>query len=122
MAYETIRVLQALTKGEVGGTELMVLRLVCGVDHTRFACEISFLDGYGPMVGRFQAECVPVHNLHGPGGFLGAARRLATLLKHGRFHIVHLYGFRMSLLGRVVYAARARRRAPRSPVGRFVYR
>ena len=101
MAYETIRVLQALTKGEVGGTELMVLRLVCGVDHTRFACEISFLDGYGPMVGRFQAECVPVHDLHGPGGFLGAARRLVTLLKHGRFHIVHLYGFRMSLLGRV---------------------
>jgi len=96
-----IRILQALTKGEVGGTELMVLRLVCGVDRTRFACEISFLDGCGPMTSRFQAEGVPVHDLHGPGGFLGAARRLAALLRRGRFHIVHLYGFRMSLVGRV---------------------
>jgi glycosyltransferase involved in cell wall biosynthesis len=101
MAYEAIRVLQALTKSEVGGTELMVLRLVRGVDRTRFACEVSFLDGCGPMASRFQAESVPVHDLHGPGGFLGAARRLAALLKRRHFHIVHLYGFRMSLLGRV---------------------
>src|SRR5262245_58169632 len=96
-----IRILQALTKSDIGGTELMILRLVRGLDRFRFACEISFLDGYGPITNYFKEARVPVHNLNGSGGFLGTMRRLLVLLHKSHFHLVHLYGFRMSLLGRV---------------------
>jgi glycosyltransferase involved in cell wall biosynthesis len=95
------RILQALTKGEVGGTELMVLQLVRGLDRVHFAPEVSFLDGYGPITNRVQETGTPVHDLSGPGGLLGTMRRILSLLHRSRFHIVHLYGFRMSLLGRV---------------------
>jgi len=101
MAHEAIRILHALTKSEVGGTELMVRRLVYGLDRSGFACEISFLDGFGPITRDFQEVQVPVRDLSGPGGFLGTARRCAALLTRGRFHIIHLYGFRMSLVGRI---------------------
>ena len=60
MTHEAIRILQALTKSEVGGTELMVLRLVRGVDRTRFACEVCSLTAavrwqvaFRPKVFRF---------------------------------------------------------------------
>ena len=97
----SIRVLQALSCGTVGGTELMVHHLVRGLDRSQFACAISFLDGFGPITRDFEELQIPVRDLSGPGGPLGAARRFAALLNNTRFHIIHLYGFRMSLLGRV---------------------
>src|SRR5262245_30383419 len=96
-----IRLLQALTKSDMGGTELMILHLVRGLDRSRFAPEISFLDGYGPITNHFQEMGILVHDLSGPGGPVGAMRRLLSLLERSCFDIVHLYGFRMSLVERV---------------------
>lgn len=95
-----VRVLQALTTGEPGGTELMVARLVARLAGYGVQCEVSFLDSAGSMAERFRALGVATHDLSG-GGAPGAFWRLIRLLRRGRFHIVHLYGFRMSLLGRV---------------------
>lgn len=101
MQRQPARILQALTKSEFGGTELMVLQLVQGLDRAHFASEVSFLDGCGPITNRVQETGIPVHDLSGPGGLLGTMRRFLSLLHRSRFHLVHLYGFRMSLLGRI---------------------
>jgi glycosyltransferase involved in cell wall biosynthesis len=106
-----IRILQALSVAVLGGTELMTLRLIEGLDAGRFRCEVSFLDGFGPATPLFRQAGIPTHALTGPGGYLGALARLVKLLRRGRFDIVHLYGLRMSLLGRL--AARFARPRPR---------
>lgn len=83
-----IRVLQALTTGELGGTELMVARLA----GYGFRCEVSFLDGAGSMAERFRALGVATHDLSG-GGAPGAFWRLVRLMRRGRFAIVICTGF-----------------------------
>lgn len=104
-----IRVLQALTTGEFGGTELMVSRLVTRLARCGVQCEVSVLDGSGPVFERLERSGIRVHRLRSAGAPT-AFRRLLAILREGRFHILHLYGFRMSLLGRV--AARFIRQRP----------
>ena len=101
MEQGPLRILQALTKSEIGGTESMVFRLVQGLDRSRFDITISFLDGYGPIADCFHQLGIPVHDLSGPGGRLSTMRRLLSFFTTSRFHLVHLYGFRMSLFGRL---------------------
>ena len=105
-----IRILHGLTTGGFGGTELMVLSLVELLDRGRFAVEVSLLDGWGPVATRLEAMGIPVHDLRASGGALQTFRRLRRLLAARRYHVLHLYGFRMSLLGRV--AARVVRPRP----------
>ncbi len=104
---KSIRILQALTTAEAHGTELMTLRLVKGLMARGFACEVSFLDGLGPVANSFQNLGIPVHDLRGNGAGL---LRLIQLLARRRYDIVHLYGFRMSIIGRI--AARLVQRRP----------
>jgi glycosyltransferase involved in cell wall biosynthesis len=105
-----IQILQALSVAVLGGTELMTLRLIEGLDAGRFRCEVSFLDGFGPVTPLFQRAGIPVHDLTGSGRYLGTFARLVRLLRRGRYQIVHFYGLRMSLLGRL--AARCVRPRP----------
>lgn len=105
-----IRVLQALSTGRIGGAETMVLKLVSHLDTSRFVSEVSFLDGRGRLSQSFEAAGIPTHDLSVAGGYLGAFWRFVQLVRARRFHIVHLYGFRVSLLGRL--AARAVRPRP----------
>lgn len=93
-----MRILQALTTAEPHGTELMTLRLVKGLIARGYTCEVSFLDGLGPVAASFQSLGVPVHDLRGNGA---ALLRVIQLLARRRYDIVHLYGFRMSVIGRI---------------------
>jgi glycosyltransferase involved in cell wall biosynthesis len=95
------RILQALSVGEIGGTELMVLELVTRLDRSEFQCEVSVLDRPGPVSREMRARGVPVHELEGWAGPAGAFIRLLRLFRRQRYDIVHLYGFRVSLLGRL---------------------
>lgn len=110
MAEGSVRVLQALTTAEVGGTEIMVWRLVRGLEGSRVVCEVSVLRGDGPLAGRLESRGVRVHRLGAGAGVAGAFSRLVRVLRAGRFHVLHLYGFQMSLLGRL--AARLVRPRP----------
>lgn len=86
------RVLQVLTCDTVGGTELMVRRLVCDMDPARVHTEVAILAPPGPIAGALAADGVPVTSL-GPGRLLPFVR-LARMLRRERFDIVHAYGFR----------------------------
>jgi glycosyltransferase involved in cell wall biosynthesis len=96
-----IRVLQALSLSTLGGTEQMVLQLVSHMDRALFDGHVGFLDSTGPLVGRFQRLGVVVHKLDGRGGLPGIIWRLVRILQACRYDIVHLYGLRMSLIGRM---------------------
>lgn len=106
-----IRVLHALSGGHLGGTERMVDRLVRRLDGTAFLSEISVLDEPGTTSAQLAESGFRVHYLEGGRGHLGALGRFASVLRAGRYHIVHLYGFRVSLLGRL--AARSCRVRPK---------
>jgi glycosyltransferase involved in cell wall biosynthesis len=95
-----IRVLQALTTAELGGTERMVLRLLEHTDRARVECDLSVLDGDGPVLAHARELGVRTIDLTGSGGPMGAGRRFRRLLVEGRYDVVHFYGFRMSLIGR----------------------
>lgn len=96
-----IKILQGLTTGQLGGTELMVCRLLSRLDRSQFSAEVCLLEGPGPLVGRLNEIRIPFHDLSGIGGAARALWRLRHLLCTRRYHIVHFYGLRMSLLGRL---------------------
>jgi len=106
-----IRILHALSGGHIGGTERMVDRLVRGLNASAFHSEISVLDESGATSAHLAKSGFPVHHLDGRRGHIGAVRRFVAVLQAGRYDIVHLYGFRVSLLGRL--AARLCRTPPK---------
>ena len=107
-----IRVLQTLSGGQLGGTELMVAQLLERLDRVEFPTDVSLLDAAGPITDRFAQMGIAVHELYAERGYLTAAAAFRALLHAGAYDVVHLYGFRMSLLGRFV----ASRQRPRPVV------
>jgi glycosyltransferase involved in cell wall biosynthesis len=102
--------LQALSISTIGGTEQMVLQLVPRMDQSFSLNHVSFLDSTGPVVERFQRLGVQVHRLDGRGRLVSCIWKMVGILQTHRYDIVHLYGFRVSLIGRL--AARLVRPRP----------
>lgn len=105
-----VTVLQALSSGGIGGTERMALTLIERLDPCRVASEVSVLDSLGDTAGQIAARGVPVHWLGGRGGPLGSAHRLARVISERSIDVIHLYGFRMSLVGRLALSLVSRTR------------
>lgn len=107
----SLRVLQALAGGGVGGTETSVFALAPRLRAGGVHVEVSLLDGHGAVSLPHRGGPIPVHDLTaGGGGLPGIALRFRRLLAGGRFDLVHLYGLRMATLGRAV--ARTLQRRP----------
>lgn len=104
-----MRVLQALTTGGVGGTERMVASLVDRLSAYGVQSAVSVLEGGGGVLESFRAGGVTVYELGGERSYRTAVGRLAELFAAGVFDVVHLYGFRMSLVARAA-AIKARAR------------
>lgn len=104
-----MRILHALTTANPGGTEVSVARLLPALRAQGVEGEVSVLRGPGPMDEWFDALAIPVHALR--TGRWPAAQGLRAALKAGQFDILHLYGFEMSVIGRLV--ARSVSRRPR---------
>jgi len=99
----TLRVLQALGGGYVGGTEAYVFSVAPRLLANGVAVEVSLLDGHGPLSEQHRHGAIPVHDLADEGrGLLAVARRFRRLLIAGRFDLVQMYGIRMATLGRIV--------------------
>jgi glycosyltransferase involved in cell wall biosynthesis len=101
-----IRVLQLITSLDRGGAENHLLALLTHADHEAFENEVAVLVGEGELVPVFREAGIPVHLLHAGSRFdTRALGRLVTLLRDGRFDIVHSHLFRAD-----IYAGLAVRR------------
>lgn len=115
MTGRPIRVVQVLSSGRVGGTERMVSALAGAMDARTFESHVTVPDASGPIADVLRAHGTPLHELPPPHAPLRTARRLAALIDEWRFDVVHLYGLRMSLIGRA--ARRLAVHRPRIVIG-----
>ena len=97
------RVLFLITEMDVGGAERCVRQLARGLDRARFAPEVAWLAGDGPLAAGLKNEGIPTHPLGMKGkGDLRVAWRLAKLLRARRPAILHTFLFHANLLGRLL--------------------
>ena len=108
IGHRRIRVLQFLTVDDLAGTELMTYDLVQAMDKDRFDVHVAFLLNRGSLSERLERAGIPVHCLRGNEGFVRPLRELIELVRSKHFDLVHLYGFKTSILGRAVFKALSR--------------
>jgi glycosyltransferase involved in cell wall biosynthesis len=106
-----IRVLQVITSLERGGAENHLLALLTHADRSAFEIETAVLSGEGELVPVFREAGIRVHLLRARGRLDPLAlRRLAALLHHGRFDIVHSHLFRADIYAGLAVAQMRERR------------
>lgn len=95
-----MRVTHVITGLEVGGAELMLLRLVTACDRTRFAHDVVSLTSRGPVAPMLEAQGVPVRALGmRRGGFdAGAPFRLARHLRLSGSDLVQSWMYHADLV------------------------
>ncbi|MEU3410471.1 glycosyltransferase [Streptomyces sp. NPDC006658] len=94
-----MRVLHVITGLGVGGAETQ-LRLL--LRHLPVECEVVTLTEPGPVAAGLVADGVRVTHLKMAGNRdLGALPRLARLIRHGRYDLVHTHLYRACLYGRI---------------------
>ena len=93
-----IRVLQVITSLDRGGAENHLLALMTHADRQAFDFEVAILRGEGELVPTFRQADIPVHLLRARSRFDPLAlRRLISLLRNGRYDIVHSHLFRADI-------------------------
>jgi glycosyltransferase involved in cell wall biosynthesis len=97
-----IRVLHLLAAGTAGGAEHHVLRLLAGLDRSRFEPWLAVFearpDAARSLLGDFRAAGVRVVVLDERGRWSRVAMlRLGALLRRGRFEVVHSHSLRSDL-------------------------
>jgi glycosyltransferase involved in cell wall biosynthesis len=97
-----VRVLHVLPLDTLAGTELMVASLVLRSDPDALHQDLATLQPPGPIAERVTAGSGRVASLGGRGAIVGAAWRLARLLRSGNYDVVNAYGLKASVLARVL--------------------
>ncbi|MEW6007386.1 MAG: glycosyltransferase [bacterium] len=97
-----IKVLQFLSTSKIGGTEKMVLSLIKGMDKAIFQNDVCILDSKREMSFEFEKETNVYYLNYEKGGILKATLSLFWFLKRNKYDIIHIYGFRANILGRIV--------------------
>jgi glycosyltransferase involved in cell wall biosynthesis len=93
-----LRVLQLITSLERGGAENHLLALLTHADRSAFEFEVAVLRGEGELVAVFRQAGIPVHLLGARSRVDPfALRRLTSLLRDGRFDILHSHLFRADI-------------------------
>src|SRR4051812_44045131 len=96
-----VRVLQVLTCDAPGGTEQMVATLSERIDRSRVVCDVVTLDRPGPIAKRLADAGVWVDSL-GNAGSGRAYARLAATLHRRKPQVVNAYGFKATMMGRML--------------------
>lgn len=97
------RIVYLITGLNVGGAEMMLCRLVKGLDRVRFDPVVISLLPPGPVAEKIQAEGLPVYSLYMASKLdAWALWRLYGLLRRLDPVILHTFLFHANLLGRVV--------------------
>jgi glycosyltransferase involved in cell wall biosynthesis len=93
-----IRVLQLITSLERGGAENHLLALLTHADRQAFEIDTAVLSGEGELVPIFRESGIRVHLLKARSRFDPLAlRRLVTLLREGKYDILHSHLFRADI-------------------------
>jgi glycosyltransferase involved in cell wall biosynthesis len=100
-----------LAYDELAGTELMVASLIRHSDPDRASHELAVLSTRGPIVEGLRAESRVATALGGRYGLAGAALRLARLMHARRYDVVNAYGFKASMVARILVRLLGRRAA-----------
>jgi glycosyltransferase involved in cell wall biosynthesis len=98
---EPIRVTHVIAGLELGGAEMMLCKLLAGIDRARFEPTVISLSTLGALAPRIAALGVPVSALNMPRGRLRARplARLARGLAARRPRVVHTWMYHADLLG-----------------------
>jgi glycosyltransferase involved in cell wall biosynthesis len=97
------RILYLIDGLAMGGAERGLVLTLRHLDRTRFEPEVAYLWGPAPLRQDLEAMGVRVHEIgarRGPGALL-AVRRVARLLREGRFDLIHTAVVWASIVGRL---------------------
>lgn len=97
-----IKILQFLSTSQIGGTEKIVLSLVKGMDKEAFQNDVCFLSTKGPLGNEFEKEANVYYLDYEKIGIFKVITRLFWLFKRNKYDIVHIYGFRSNIFGRLI--------------------
>jgi glycosyltransferase involved in cell wall biosynthesis len=98
-----IRILQFLSTAHLAGTELSVLSLVSRMNRERFDLEVCFLYSEGPVTNKFLSQNIKCYHLdYAPANILKVAVKLYKILKIGRYDVIHIYGLKANIIGRLI--------------------
>lgn len=100
-----IRVLHVITSLDRGGAENHLLALLTHADHTTFEFETAVLRGEGELVSVFREAGLEVHVLKAHSRFDPVALgRLVSVLRRGKYDIVHSHLFRADIFASLAVA------------------
>ncbi|NLU50541.1 MAG: glycosyltransferase [Syntrophomonadaceae bacterium] len=95
------RIIHIITGLNTGGAEMMLYKLLHGMDKDKFQCQVISLTDIGPVGQRIQALGVPVRALGMRRGFPNpwAMLKLVSWLRHDSPHIVQTWMYHADLVG-----------------------
>jgi len=98
-----IKVTHIITGLDVGGAEMMLYKLLAGLDRERVDCRVVSLIGGGEMADRIRSLGIPVSSLQMSGGVsaLGGLFKLYGLLRTSKPDVVQTWLYHADLLGYV---------------------
>lgn len=103
MVSKKIRLLSFQSGDMLGGTELNNYRIISGMDRDRFEVDICFLDNEGPLTPLYRDLGFRVFHLFAGGKLqISSCLRLARILRCRHYDILHIFGLRANLIGRIV--------------------
>lgn len=80
----------------------MVLSLIKGMDKAIFQNDVCFLSLKGSLGNEFEKETEVYYLKYGNVGILKVITKLFWLLKRNRYDIIHIYGLRANIIGRII--------------------
>jgi glycosyltransferase involved in cell wall biosynthesis len=97
------RCLLVLARDTIGGTEIGTSLVAEWLNAAGVHTEVAILEPPGAIAAGLRERGVPAWSLgDGRGGLAGAALRLGRLIRSGGFDLVNAFGFKASVLARVL--------------------
>ena len=103
LGHEPIRMLHVITGLGSGGAEMMLYKLLSGMDRKRFACTVVSLTDEGHMAERIRSLGIPVYclGMKGAASMPRAMVRLIRMMKAEGTQLVQCWMYHADLLGGV---------------------